>query len=324
MLLLAIACFQESDSFSLATNEIQATDICGDTPSGSVMFPNDVAGHSELNERWRWQARLDDGKKEYFSQVEATWLSNTTWQVYQSLAIPETGAFISSVNYFSGPAPGSSGLDLSLLGLTATGGQGNDSVLVETDDWNIFLDFSRGKAPMLFNGTGDMTFEEGMARGYTWTRMNVAASLVMADNTQGTPIELSGRGSMEHSWGDFSAVEASGWVRFALQLDDGRDLSIVYVPDQQNTVASATLSDSLCWVSDVSQHVTVTPGSSWTSTGSACSWPTSWTIKVGEDSFELSAPMSNQEVSSADMQVWSGEVNVEGQGRGSVVATGCF
>jgi len=324
MLLLAAACFQDPSPFLPENEAIQASSLCDEMPGGTVAFPDDVAGHSEPMERWRWQARLDDGQQQYFSQVEATWISNMTWQVYQSLAIPETGAFMSSVNYFSGPAPGAEGLDLNLLGLTALGGLGQDSVLVETNDWNLYMEYTRGKSPMLYQGSGDMSLQTGSARGYAWSQMNVEGSLISGENTQGDEVNLTGRGSMEHSWGDFASVESSGWVRFALQLADGRDLSIVYVPGQESPVASATLSDTLCWVSDVTSNVTVTPGASWTSTGSACSWPTTWTLRIGGESFDIAASMSNQEVSSADLQVWSGEVNVEGMGRGTVVATGCF
>lgn len=324
MLLLLAACFQDPAPFVSTSGGLQASDLCNDTPSGSVVFPTDAASHSEALERWRWQARLSDGTTDYFTQVEATWISEMTWQVYQSLAIPSTGAFQSSVTMFSGAEPGNDGLALELLGLTAMGGMGADAVMVETEDWDVYLDFNKGKAPMLYGGSGDLTFEEGFARGYAWNRMAVSASLLTADNTMGEPVELTGQGSMEHSWGNFANVEAQGWVRFSLQLADGRDLSVFYVPGQENPVANATLSDALCWVSDVTPSVTVTPGDEWTSTGSACSWPTTWKIDIDSESFEVDARMRNQEISSADLQVWSGEVSLSDSGFGTVVATGCF
>jgi predicted secreted hydrolase len=300
------------------------TDLCDDLPSGSVDFPTDFSPHNTTYERWRWSASLMDGEgSSWFFQVTATWISEAIWEVSTSLANPETGEFLSSIDYISGAEPGGAGVDFLVGGVEVVGGLGSDAISVDTENWSIALSFTEEKTPMLASASGEVLFEQGSGYLYSWPRMQVSGELFTGSATGGV-MSVVGMGEAEHLWGNMQDVVGSGWARLNVQLQDGRDLSLVYVAGQSTPLASATISNRYCQVSDASTQITMTPASNWTSTMSACTWPISWELELDGEKITVDPAQNNQEFANADTRFWSGEVNVGSVGRGSLEVTGCF
>ena len=51
----------------------------------------------------------------------------------------------------------------------------------------------------------------------------------------GRPLAVTGEAWFDHQWGDFIAVGGGGWDWFAVNLDDGADLTLSLVRDADGT-----------------------------------------------------------------------------------------
>ena len=90
------------------------------------------------------------------------------------------------------------------------------------------LDLAATKPPALHDTDGWIDF--GPAGGsyyYSRTAMTASGSLVLGERT----VDVEGSGWFDHQWGDFISVGGGGWDWFAVNLDDGTDLTLSLVRD---------------------------------------------------------------------------------------------
>ncbi|HET9615497.1 MAG TPA: MMPL family transporter, partial [Candidatus Limnocylindrales bacterium] len=118
---------------------------------------------------------------------------------------------------------------------TMTGGNGRDHLTAASPAdpaspasgaFGIDLSLIATKPPALHNGIGWIDFAAG-GSSYYYSRTRLAATgTVLVD---GVPAAVTGEAWFDHQWGDFITVGGGGWDWFAVNLDDGTDLTLSLV-----------------------------------------------------------------------------------------------
>src|SRR5258705_5669866 len=96
------------------------------------------------------------------------------------------------------------------------------------------LDLKLGveKPPALHNTIGWIDFGAGgSSYYYSRTAMTADGDITL----DGAKVKVTGTGWFDHQWGDFIAVGGGGWDWFAVNLDDGTDLTLSLVRNADGT-----------------------------------------------------------------------------------------
>ena len=92
---------------------------------------------------------------------------------------------------------------------------------------------------------------------------------------------MTGDAWFDHQWGDFISVGAGGWDWFAVNLDDGTDLtvSLVRAADGTYPLVYGTLVDAQGRTRHLGQEdLAVAVTDEWTSPATGATYPAGWTI----------------------------------------------
>jgi predicted secreted hydrolase len=170
------------------------------------------------------------------------------------------------------------------------------------------------KSPVLHERAGWVDF--GAAGGsyyYSRTRMSITGTLSL----DGASLAVTGIGWFDHQWGDFISVGGGGWDWFAVQLDDGSDLtlSLVRAADGSFPLVYGTLADGTGHVENlVRSDFTVTSTGTWTSPRTGATYPAGWHIELSKLglTIDLSPTVADQEL---DTRPTTGVVYWEGSQR---------
>jgi predicted secreted hydrolase len=146
--------------------------------------------------------------------------------------------------------------------------------------FGLSLSLAATKPPILHDGDGYVDF--GPAGGsyyYSRTAMEATGSVAVGDRE----LAVTGTGWFDHQWGDFIAVGAGGWDWFAINLDDGTDLtlSLVRAADGTSPLAYGTLVDR----AGTTRHLdadafSVEASDTWTSPSTGATYPAGWTLTL--------------------------------------------
>ncbi len=228
-----------------------------------------------------------------FDIANPTVLPGTPWSMAGSLGTDTLTASASGKEVFGDPVA-AFGLDLSL---------------------------AQRKPPVLHDRDGYIDF--GVAGGsyyYSRTAMDAAGSITLGDET----LKVAGDAWFDHQWGDFISVGAGGWDWFAINLDDGTDLtlSLVRAADGSYPLVYGTLVDA----AGATRHLgagdfTVTPTATWTSPATGAEYPAGWTVAIPGEELEirLSPTVPQQEL---DTRATTGVVYWEGSQRVTATRAG--
>jgi predicted secreted hydrolase len=140
--------------------------------------------------------------------------------------------------------------------------------------------------------------------------MTATGSLVV----DGQPVTVAGTAWFDHQWGDFISVGGGGWDWFAVNLDDGTDLtlSLVRNADGSYPLVYGTLvrDDGRTKHLDDSAF-TVASTATWSSPSTAATYPAGWTIELPAEALtiELAPTVAGQEL---DTRATTGVVYWEG------------
>jgi predicted secreted hydrolase len=173
------------------------------------------------------------------------------------------------------------------------------------------LRLSATKPAALHDGDGWIDF--GPAGGsyyYSRTAMTAAGTLTL----DGTVLAVEGAAWFDHQWGDFISVGGGGWDWFAVNLDDGTDLTLSLVRDADG---SYPLIYGTVVSSDGSVHhldrgaFTVEVTDRWVSPTTGADYPAGWTVRIpGEDlEIRLKPTVAAQEL---DTRATTGVIYWEG------------
>ncbi len=144
----------------------------------------------------------------------------------------------------------------------------------------LSLGLEPGPGPTLHGGDGWIEF--GPAGGsyyYSRTRMPAAGTITL----DGKAIDVRGSAWFDHQWGDFIAVGGGGWDWFAVNLDDGSDLtlSLVRALDGSRSLVYGTLVLPDGAARQVpGSAISVSATGSWTSPRTGATYPAGWRARI--------------------------------------------
>jgi predicted secreted hydrolase len=138
-------------------------------------------------------------------------------------------------------------------------------------------------------------------------------------------VSVTGQAWFDHQWGDFISVGGGGWDWFAVNLEDGTDLTISLVRDADGTypLIYGTLVDPDGTVRHLERDAfTVEVTDRWTSPETGAVYPSRWVIDIPDEDLriELEPTVAAQELdtrATTGVIYWEGsqEVRAERDGR---------
>jgi predicted secreted hydrolase len=190
------------------------------------------------------------------------------------------------------------------------------------------LDLTATKAPALHGDDGLIDF--GPAGGsyyYSRTAMDATGSLTV----DGRTLAVEGSAWFDHQWGDFISVGGGGWDWFAVNLDDGTDLTLSLVREADGTYP--LIYGTVVAPDGTVRHLerdafSVAVTDRWTSPATGAIYPAGWTVRIpGDDlTITLRPTVAAQELDtrattgvvywegSQDVQATRGQVSLGGEG----------
>lgn len=314
-----------------------------------VVLPRDDAPHERLTEWWYDTGHLvaRDGRRFGFEFVvfraERGDLP-VAWASHLAVTDETGGRFLYDQRSQLGgtvsrPVPGG-GFDLSVgrdlapgvqapgVGpWTMRGSSGRDQVAasgIAIDGTRFGLDLTLDagvRPPVLHDRDGYVDF--GMAGGsyyYSRTKLDAIGTLTLDD----APVAVTGTAWFDHQWGDFIAVGGGGWDWFAVNLDDGTDVTLSLVRDLSGgyPLAYGTLVHPDGIVAHLpagSFEVAVT--ARWRSSDTGADYPAGWHIEIPGESLviDLVPTIAAQEL---DTRATTGVIYWEGSQRVTVTRDG--
>ena len=321
-----------------------------------IVFPRDDGPHDRLTEWWYYTGHLESPREggtvrrfgfEYVIFRAERGTFPTTWASHLAITDERGQRLVYGQRLEVGPqvdrsprlADGTpAAFDLALTGIdptdpstfdrpawTMTGADGIDHLQAafspaEADaagvpgGLSMTLSLSTLKAPALHDTDGWIDFgPAGSSYYYSRTRMEASGALVL----DGTTYPVQGLGWFDHQWGDFISVGGGGWDWFAVNLEDGTDLTVSLVRDADGTypLVYGTLVDAGGATTHLPREAfEVEVTDRWTSPTTGADYPAGWTIRVpGEELvIELVPTVPDQEL---DTRATTGVVYWEGSQR---------
>ncbi len=188
--------------------------------------------------------------------------------------------------------------------------------------------------PALHGRDGWVDF--GVAGGsyyYSRTRMTAGGTLVV----NGERLAVTGTAWFDHQWGDFIAVGGGGWDWFALNLDDGTDLTVSLVRSTDGTyplVYGTLVRPDGTARPILRDEISVVPIGHWTSSRTGAVYPSGWRVRIAGAALDVTVEptVRDQELDTrptTGVVYWEGSQRVTGTragrpvtGRGYVELTG--
>jgi predicted secreted hydrolase len=334
-----------------------------------VVLPRDDAPHDRLTEWWYYTGHLraEDGSRFGFEYVvfraergsfPVTWASHLaiTDEAGDRFHYAQRAEIGPQVDRGAGTVD-PAGFDFAVSGFdpadplrpagepwTMAGSDGRDALRARAAGTEVLGDpltaigldlrLEAVKPPALHDRDGWIDF--GPAGGsyyYSRTAMDAAGTLTLGEQD----LAVTGSAWFDHQWGDFISVGASGWDWFALNLDDGTDvtLSLVRAADGSVPLVYGTAVDA----SGGTRHLgpgdfEVSPLDAWTSTATAATYPSGWRVRIAPLDLDVTVTptVKDQELdtrATTGVVYWEGSQEIAGTragqavgGRGYVELTG--
>jgi predicted secreted hydrolase len=314
-----------------------------------VVLPRDDGPHDRLTEWWYYTGHLEatTGQRLGFEYVifrAERGSFPTTWASHLAITDETGDAFHYGQRLEVGEAVDRSprdadgattGFDLSLAGTnpadprtfdqppwTMAGSDGSDRLNATMSAAEATLAGAPGglgldlalrsrKTPALHDTDGWIDFgPAGSSYYYSRTAMEASGTVTL----DGTTLTVAGIAWFDHQWGDFVSVGGGGWDWFAVNLEDGTDLTASLVRDADGSypLIYATVVDA----SGATRHLnredfTVEVTDRWISPATGADYPAGWTIAIPGDDLviELEPTVAEQEL---DTRATTGVVYWEG------------
>ena len=191
--------------------------------------------------------------------------------------------------------------------------------------FGLSLDLRSTKPAALHDGDGFVDFADaGSSYYYSRTRLAATGTLLL----DGQPLEVDGIAWFDHQWGDFVSVGGGGWNWFAINLDDGTDVTISQVLDDHaneilvyGTLVAPGGEVTHLKAEDGIGIFSSTFGGLWESPRTGRSWPRAWTVAVPGYALNLTATVQGQELdtrATTGVVYWEGSHTVTGVAGGVV------
>jgi predicted secreted hydrolase len=173
------------------------------------------------------------------------------------------------------------------------------------------LSLESRKPPAMHDGDGWIDF--GPAGGsyyYSRTSMGARGALTL----DGLTYSVEGDAWFDHQWGDFISVGGGGWDWYAVNLEDGTDLTLSLVRDADGSypLVYGTLVDPAGRTRHLDGSAfTVIPTGRWTSPTTGATYPAGWLVSIPGERLDirLQPTVADQEL---DTRATTGVVYWEG------------
>jgi predicted secreted hydrolase len=329
-----------------------------------VVLPRDDGPHDRLTEWWYYTGHLtgaaDDGTRrelgfEYVIFRAERGSFPTTWASHLAVTDETGDRFVYAQRLEVGesvdrsPRDGAgdpTGFDLALTGIDPTdpatfgrpawvmaGTNGTDRLQASLapdeataagvpGGLELDLLLLARKPPALHDRDGWIDF--GPAGGsyyYSRTAMDAAGTIVL----DGETLTVTGDAWFDHQWGDFISVGGGGWDWFAVNLDDGTDLTVSLVRDADGTYP--LVYGTLVEPDGATRHLdrtafTVEVTDRWVSPTTGADYPAGWTIRLPAEDLviDLAPTVDAQELdtrATTGVVYWEGSQDVRAR-RGGV------
>jgi len=325
-----------------------------------IELPRDDGPHDRLTEWWYFTGHLrDDGGGswgfEYVVFRAERGAFAVTWASHLALTDETGGRFGYAQRTEIGPRvardPGDSGFSLAIrgapdgadtdesawrMGGSNTAAPGSRAARVGaaarpdevagtiTEGFGLDLLFRTIRPAVLHDGDGWIDF--GPAGGsyyYSQTRMHAVGGLVVGE----TKLAVEGTAWFDHQWGDFISVGGGGWDWFAVNLDDGTDLTLSLVRDADGSypLVYGTLVEADGAVRHLEREAfSVGVTDRWTSPRTGADYPAGWRITIPSETLEidLRPTVADQELdtrASTGVVYWEGSQVVRARRDGTAL-----
>jgi predicted secreted hydrolase len=220
------------------------------------------------------------------------------------------------------------GFDFKLGDWTMSGHNGHDQLYGIADGYVLDLTLDEEKPPVLHDRTGLVDFGEA-GKSFYYSRTRMGALGTVSDGDKEVPV--TGLAWFDHQWGNFD-VQAIGWDWFALQFDDGSDvmLSRLWNEETEELYRYGTFVGADGQVHHlISDQFDIHSTGTWSSSVSGAVYPMGWQILIPHWGVVVTLSPGIQEsefdaTSTTRNYYWEGEVVVSGSrsGKGFVELAG--
>ncbi len=289
-----------------------------------VSLPKDDATHQASMEWWYYNGHLrtESGKRYSFHHTVFLVSNLTTHMVsHVSLSDHQNGKHYTAQRRTGGnPSKNiKNGFDFKHGDWLMAGGNGNDRLEVNTENFNFALNLVSKQDPVYHGGDGIISLgDAGDSYYYSRTRMAISGTITIGGESE----KVSGISWFDHQWGDFS-VGLLSWDWFSLQLNDGVDVMIYQLRDKSNKPLLYTASISKNGVTEtlLDDEFKTIPGEEWQSSQSNIVYPIEWAIDIPEKGINIKINSINKESEFDAMLTsynvyWEGAVQVSGSHTG--------
>lgn len=308
----------------LSMVSVTAFAVADDAPA-PVEFPRDDGPHDAPIEWWYYTGHLTDesGTRFGFEFVifKAQVAGRTGLVAHVAVTDPAAGRFTydqrRAVGQSGAEAGSAAGVDLTVGDWSIRGVGGDDQLRAAIPGYTLDLVLAAAKAPVLHDGDGFIDYGAGQGSYYySRTRLEVAGTLTL----DGVATEVTGEAWFDHQWGNFRTSADGGWDWFALQFDDGSELMLYVVRDEQGR---PSIVDGASVAADGSVHLleaghfTIEATGSWTSSRTGINYPSGWNFSVPNLHLRvtLNPTLPDQELdatATTGVIYWEGEVTATG------------
>ncbi len=158
---------------------------------------------------------------------------------------------------------------------------------------------------------------------YSRTRMAADGTVTL----DGKALAVTGTAWFDHQWGDFISVGGGGWDWFAVNLEDGTDLTLSLVRSADGTfpLVYGTLVDAAGAATHLERtDFTVEQTGTWTSPRTGAVYPAGWRITLPDQDLEieLTPTLADQELdtrATTGVVYWEGSQVVSARRRGVAI-----
>lgn len=309
----------------------------------ALRFPADHAAHPGFrNEWWYFTGNLDDagGRAWGFQftlfrfeldageRADSAWAADAVWMAHLALSDVDGEVFHSAERFARG-ALGLAGASderwwLRDWQVTRSGESFRLEALAEDFGLSLGLEPRR---PIVLQGDRGYS-RKGPGEGnashyYSITRLDAEGSL----HVDGRERTVSGRAWLDREWGSSQLAESlDGWDWFSLQLEDGRDV-MVYRLREDDGGASRFSAGKIVYPDDSSRTLaaddfTARPRRRWRD-GRGVTWPVAWTVGIPSENLlmDVEARFENQRWTGA-VSYWEGAVVVRDAESGEALGRG--
>lgn len=313
--------------------EPQMAAVATPTP---IRFPSDHGPHDLLTEWWYYTGHLESQAGRRFGFEYVIFRAErdpfgVVWVAHLAVTDERSGRFAydqrSDIGDQVDRSEPNEGFDLAIIGdvipggrgrgpaWTMTGGLGSDRLEArggrsrEGLALGLALELRDDREPLLHGDDGYVTFDPSTGSYYySRPRMMASGSITLGDEE----LPVTGSAWFDHQWGDFLSV-GEGWDWFAVNLDDGTDLtvSVVREPESHDRLVYGTIRDDHGSRRLGERDIVVEVQGQWTSPRTDITWPAGWRLEVPDEGLvvDLRPTVADQEL---DTSATTGVIYWEG------------